>query len=86
MPSQFAILCQETSLHNAWNIVKEKGEVECVLWGFASKTFGTRKSQKASFHSLLAYAVFDLLTQKHLRTFLYSHLADNQGCNIFLAS
>jgi hypothetical protein len=25
MPTQFAILCQETSLYNAWNIVKEKG-------------------------------------------------------------
>lgn len=25
MPSQFATLCQETSLYNAWNIVKEKG-------------------------------------------------------------
>lgn len=25
MPSQFNILCQETSLYNAWNIVKEKG-------------------------------------------------------------
>ena len=25
MPTQFNILCQETSLYNAWNIVKEKG-------------------------------------------------------------
>ena len=25
MPSQFNLLCQETSLYNAWNIVKEKG-------------------------------------------------------------
>lgn len=25
MPTQFAILCQETTLYNAWNIVKEKG-------------------------------------------------------------
>lgn len=25
MPTQFATLCQETSLYNAWNIVKEKG-------------------------------------------------------------
>ena len=25
MPTQFNILCQETTLYNAWNIVKEKG-------------------------------------------------------------
>lgn len=25
MPTQFTILCQETTLYNAWNIVKEKG-------------------------------------------------------------
>lgn len=27
MPTQFNILCQETTLYNAWNIVKEKGAV-----------------------------------------------------------
>lgn len=27
MPTQFATLCQETTLYNAWNIVKEKGAV-----------------------------------------------------------
>lgn len=25
MPFQFATLCQETTLYDAWNIVKEKG-------------------------------------------------------------
>ena len=27
MPSQFDTLCQETTLYNAWNIVKEKGAI-----------------------------------------------------------
>ena len=34
------------------------------LWSLASKTFGARKSLKASFRSLLADAVFNLLLQK----------------------
>lgn len=25
MPTQFNTLCQETTLYNAWNVVKEKG-------------------------------------------------------------
>ncbi len=32
MPTQFNTLCQETSLYNAWNIVKEKGAIGSVLW------------------------------------------------------
>ena len=30
MSAQFAILCQETSLYNAWNIVKEKVAMGCI--------------------------------------------------------
>ena len=44
MPTQFNILCQETTLYNAWNIVKEKGAMGGIDGvTFLSPQYQTRK-------------------------------------------